>query len=677
MWTRLDGRRLTPFHRIGVTGTATNAMIAAHFNVAETYILPGSAYRRVIAGAKTLTGARQAIQHFDFAADVPAFARLIDAVGPDVLIRCSPVIPGTWTWFPLETCDTPVIAHGTEGLTEAVRQSWLLLLDASAFRSAHEAGVTETGYLSAVSMAILAQSTDFHPGLSGRAWSPNGDLGEPHALIHCMLDTAESNGSSWEWAVSTSHSIIRRPSPSPADERPILQAASLAIQLENILSRACSLDWTWDGQALTFLVARPVVVHPATRVFSRQALTRLTPRVLRPMAAAIVVRLLQNLVQDADTLLLGARAPLIPEDVVRTFDGYVYLDQSFTRDILTRAGLPRDTLENLLLQCKSDKSKLSTQMLARRAHTSRAAVAVRLAVPRFERWASDSADRLGELDALPITTLNVDEGLAQLQQLLSFVRPLILNLILLQASLSFRARDLERALARHGLQDRLAEALKAASDTAGLDPWTHIDRIAARIPDESAACAAEALAAGDPDRAASLLCADTTVERDVDTFLQTFAFFRTAIVDVGSPTLRERRDLLPVALLRARETGAAARVAAADDPNAWLDALPGGSDAFLKKSYRAMMRTSAVTEKAWFYVAKSLSQARLILLRIGDLLVTGGRLDNPNDILLLEPGELTQEADLRSLVAERTLTRSSTTPPEVIVIHEGATQTTN
>ena len=39
-----------------------------------------------------------------------------------------------------------------------------------------------------------------------------------------------------------------------------------------------------------------------------------------------------------------------------------------------------------------------------------------------------------------------------------------------------------------------------------------------------------------------------------------------------------------------------------------------------------MMQTSAVTEKVWFNVAKSLSRAPMLLLHTGDLLVEQGRL---------------------------------------------------
>jgi hypothetical protein len=389
------------------------------------------------------------------------------------------------------------------------------------------------------------------------------------------------------------------------------------------------------------------------------------------MAADIVVVLLHDLSKDAGELLLGDRMPPIPPDVARVFDGTVYIDSTFTRNLLDRAGLPRDALDDLLLQRTTARDRLSAKSLIRLPRVSRAAIAVRLAVPRLQRWISDNSTRLAELDSVQVETLTGDETLANLQQLLTFMRPLVLDLLLLLVSSSFRADDLNRALTHRGIQEHLDEALEAASETAGLDPWTHLDRIAARVSDDTAHLAAEAIAKGDSEQALRILCADVTIERDLEAFMRAFSFFRTSIVDVGSPTMQERGDLLPVALLRARETGATTRVEAARDPLAWLDSLPGGNDSRLRKTYEAMMRTSAVTEKAWFYVAKSLSRARMLLLHTGDLLVERGQLDRRDDVLLLEREELAQSRDLRALAAERALSVQSnmtSTAPEVIVV---------
>jgi hypothetical protein len=389
------------------------------------------------------------------------------------------------------------------------------------------------------------------------------------------------------------------------------------------------------------------------------------------MAADIVVELLHDLSKDAGALLLGHRMPPIPPDVARVFDGSVYIDWTFAHNLLDRAGLPRDALDDLLLQRTTARVRLSAKSLIRLPRASRAAVAVRLAVPRLERWISDNTTPLAELDSVQVETLTGDETLANLQQLLTFVHPLVLNLLLLLVSSSFRADDLSHALAHRGIQDRLGEVLEAASDTAGLDPWTHLDRIAAKVSDDTARLAAEAIAKGDSEQALRILCTDLTVERDLEAFMRAFSFFRTSIVDVGSPTLQERSDLLPVALLRARETGAATRVEAAHDPLAWLDSLPGGSDILLRKRYQAMMRTSAVTEKAWFYVAKSLSRARMLLLHAGDLLVQRGQLDRRDDVLLLEREELVHDGDLRAITAKRAAivqSNMTSTAPEVIVI---------
>ena len=669
-WILLRERRFLPLHDIGTTGKTTLAMMAASFNVTETFVLPGNAYRQALAGARTLADARGALDHYDFSADRSPFAQLIESLGPDIAVRCSPVVPGSWSWFEPQAVATGRACHGLPELQAATRESWLQLLDAESIHSARDAGVTEAVYLSSASMAVMAQRAELHPGLSGRAWSPNAALGEPNVIVQCVLG-AGGETDAWEWTVGPAGEVLRRPTPSPADEHPISQSARLATLLGDRIAVPCTLDWIWDGQELTFLSALPTPVPTTTRVFSRHALARLTPRPLGPMAADIVVELLHYLSEDAATLLLGERTPPIPPDVAKVFQGSVYLDSTFARSVLDDAGLPQDALDAVLLQQTSVGVKLRAESLILLPRASRAAVAIRFAVSRMQRWTSDNTPHLAELDSVQVETLTAEETLVNLEHLLTSLRPLVLNLLLLMISSSFRADDLRHALAHRGLQDHLHEALDAAGDTAGLDPWTHLDGIAARISDDTARLAAEAIAMGDSEQALRALCTDLTIERDLEAFMRAFSFFRTSIADVGSPTLQERADLLPVALLRARKTGAAARVEAAHDPLAWLDSLPGGGNIWLRKKYEATIRTSAVTEKAWFYVAKSLSRARMLLLHAGDLLVENGRLDHRDDVFLLERGELAQDGDLRTIVAERaatTLSNMATTAPEVIVV---------
>jgi hypothetical protein len=668
-WIRLQERHLLPLRGVGMTGIATLAMIASSFNVTETFVLPATAYRHALAGAQTLADARRALEKHDFLANTPAFARLVESVGPDIMVRCSPVVPRWWSWFDPGVFATAKICQGLTELEDCVRQSWLRLLDIQTIQTARNAGVAEAAYLSSASMAVLAQRAEVHPGLSGRVWSPNASLAEPNAIVRCKLGTGEDDA--WEWIVRKTGEVVQRPTPPPADERPVVQSACLATLLGDRMATPCTLDWTWDGQELIFLSAIPAPAHATARAFSRHALARLMPRPLAPMGAGIVIELLHDLSKDAGTLLLGHRMPPIPPDVARVFQGFVYIDWTFARTLLDRAGLPQEGLDDLLLQRTTPRLRLSSTSLVRLPRALRAAIAIRLAVPRLQRWVSDNRSSLAELESAQVDILTGDETLASLQQLLTSMRPLALNLFLLLVSSSLRADDLKHALAHRHLEDHLDEALDAASDTAGLDPWTHLDRIAAGVSDDTARLAAQAIAQGDNEQAMRVLCTDVTALRDLEAFMRAFSFLRTSIADVGSPTLQERSDLLPVALLRARETGAAARVEASRDPITWLDSLPGGTDLLLRKRYLAMIRTSAVTEKAWFYVAKSLSHARMLLLHAGDLLVEQGRLDCRDDVMLLEREELTQAGDLRKIVAERTaITQSdmTATVPEVIIV---------
>lgn len=668
-WSKLDARR-RPSRNLGMAAVATQAMAAAHFNVAETWVLPGTACRHALTGARTLAEARRAVERYDFPAQGAGLAALVEALGPDIAVRCSPVVPRTWTWFPFDMADRAVIAHGLEELAGAIRAAWLLVLDVPVIQRARASGITDTWYLAHASAAVLLQSADLHPGLFGRAWSPDGELGRLHAVVRCALGTATEDAPRWEWTIAADRTVVSRPSPSPADETPVIQAGALVIRLSSVLAQPCVADWTWDGQELTFLAARTTVVSPVVRVFSRRAICQLTPRALTPMASAVLTELLHDLAIDIDALLLGTRSLHVPEDVVQSRDGWLYVDQSFTRRVLAQAGLPRDLLEDVLLQ-RHEHAAPAGRTLLRLPRAARAAAAVRFAVPRFERWVGENTARLADFDIVPDAVVDADDGAALFRRLISFMRPLLLNLLLLLASSSFRTHDLRRSLARFGAERRLDEAVQAAADTAGLNPWTHVDRIAAQISDAQAAKAADALARGDPDEAMRILCTDMTVQRDMEAFMRAFSFFRTSVADVASPTLAERSSLLPAALLHARETGAADRVANARDPMAWLESLPNNGGVRLKREYRAFLRTAAMTEKAWFYAAKALSKARLLLLRIGDRLVANGRLAAATDIFLLEPGDVSRCGDLRPLAAERAHdVDSGASVPDVVVLED-------
>ena len=126
-WIRLQERRLLPLRDVGMAGQAILAMIAASFNVTETFVLPGTAYRHALAGAKTLADARRALEKYDFSADDSSFTRLVESVGPDIMERCSPIVPRAWSWFDPATFDTVGKFRGLAELQDGIRESWLRL----------------------------------------------------------------------------------------------------------------------------------------------------------------------------------------------------------------------------------------------------------------------------------------------------------------------------------------------------------------------------------------------------------------------------------------------------------------------------------------------------------------------------------------------------------------------
>jgi len=667
-WLPLRSRSLPGTHRLGTTGTLTLAMVAEGLNVAPTYVLPGTALRHLVARGGSVSKARRVLEGLNVEQMVPCDT-LLDETGPDVVLWPSPALPRGWTWAVAALPQERVLAHGREEVQSAVRQAWLSLLDADVVSAAQRAGISEHQYLAGVSMALLAQAAELHPGLTGRTWSPDVARDNPFCTVQCSLGADEPV---WQWRCARDGRIIERPDPPPADEAPVTQSARLTSLLARRVGRACALDWQWDGQELVFLCARPVPLPPEARVFSHRVLQRLNPRSLSPMAGSVAGSLLHDICVDAGTLLLGRSAPATPADVVRQTGGLLYVDVTFVQGLLRRAGLPPQLLEVSLGGMTEGQTPSTTPWFARPVGLVRAGLATRLAVPRLDHWVSTNRADLGSLETLHVEDLGPETTTATLVHVLHLLRTLSMDLLLLSVASTQHAAALQRGLARRGAEAHLEEALHAATDAAGLDPWTHLDRIAARIDDDTARAAARDLARGDAEEALQTLAGDVTTARELDGFRTTFWYFRTGIIDIGSPTLAERADLLPVALLRAWETGARERAQAASDPLAWLDSLPGGRSAALRRRYQALMRTTAVTEKAWFYLGKLLSLVRLLLLHRADQLVQEGRLDRRDDILLLELADLEGTGDLRAIAYGRAAAAPQPAQPQVIVEAQAA-----
>ena len=660
-WLPLRARDLSLLHPIGSAGTATQVMIRQGYNVAPTFVLAGSALHHVLARAGSVSEARRALEGLDVDRMV-AYSVLLAQIGPDVILWPSPVVPRRWTWASATLPQEPVLVHGQEDLQSAVRRSWLSLLDAELVAAAQKAGISELQYLAGISMALLAQAAELHPGMTGRTWSPDVARDNPLCVVQCSLGAEERV---WQWRCTPDGRIVERPDPLPADEAPVIQSARLASLLGERLGCACAVDWRWDGQELVFLCARPVPLPAGARVFSHRVLARLNPRPLSPMASSVATSLLHDVCADMGALLLGKSAPPTPDDVVRQPGGLLYIDVTFVQGLLRRAGLAPQLLEASLDGMAQAQMPHTTRSTVPSVGRARAGLATRLAVQRLDNWVSANRADLGSLETLRVEDLGPEATTAMLVHVLRLLRTLSMDLLLLSVASTMRAEGLRRQLAHKGAESHLQEALHAAADAAGLDPWTHLDRIAARIDDDTAHAAARALSRGDAEEALRALTSDVTTARELDAFRTTFWYFRTGIIDVGSPTLAERADLLPVALLRAWETGARERFHAASDPMTWLDALPGGRSAALRRRYQALMRTTAVTEKAWFYLGKLLSLVRLLLLHRGDQLVQEGRLNRRDDILLLELPDLESAGDLRSIASERAAQSSQPAQPEV------------
>lgn len=634
---------------VGAQGRATSIMAHKGWNLPPTAVLPVDLYHRIVHGAPSAAAARALLEQVDLAAEQPSLTRILSRLAPDLRAWPSVTLPPVLS-SELILPEEERIVHTVDELAGVIRAIWLSLLEDTVLQAAQTCGVSEQQFLDSASVGILLQHCERHSGLTGQTWSASPRTGEPFVRIACKLDTAAAEKTSWAWRLDEAGALLERPSPVPADEIPILQTAQLTQALVPDVG-PCRIDWSWDGQELLVQRACPLPVSRRLTVFSRQVTCRIAPNQLMPLPGSLLVDLAQQAYERLSSLFLPRERPAGMAACM--IQSSFYLNQTLIRSLADRLGLPLTTVQKLLGPATGPLPAVAPRTTLRHPQLLRAHAAVRLAIPQFEQWVSHNSPRFRYLDDTEFSAWTSQQTLGRLSHLRVLLASLIPDMILLQLLSSQRNRKLRTALEACGAADRLDAILQGTSDTAGLNPWTHLDDMAVMITEESARTAAELLTNAKPGDAMDALCRDVTLERTFDAFFHAFWFFRTAVADISTPTLLERKDLLPALLLRARETGAAQRTAERKEPENCLAGLPQPATRALRRAYADHIQAAAATEKGWYYFARILSSMRLLLLHQADLLVQAGHLAQREDVFFLAWEELSSSVDLQQAVLQR------------------------
>jgi pyruvate,water dikinase len=162
----------------------------------------------------------------------------------------------------------------------------------------------------------------------------------------------------------TEHHADRFPELSPDRLREILQSiAAIARQLERRdHGTPQDLEWTYDGQTLWLLQARPIsTLYP---IWTRRIAAEVAPGAVHPLAWSISQPLTCGVWGAIFTTVLGDRADGLDFSQTATLHGsHAYFNASLLGDIFRRMGLPPESLEFLVRDQSMSRPSFRTLLI--------------------------------------------------------------------------------------------------------------------------------------------------------------------------------------------------------------------------------------------------------------------------------------------------------------------------
>jgi phosphohistidine swiveling domain-containing protein len=107
------------------------------------------------------------------------------------------------------------------------------------------------------------------------------------------------------------------------------------------------VEWAWDGSNLWWLQVRPITGLDAVTVYSRRIAKEVLPGVISPLTWSVNVPVVNRAWVAILDRLVGPTG-LDPSTLARRFGGRAYFDMTALGRVFEVAGMPRDSLEQLL-----------------------------------------------------------------------------------------------------------------------------------------------------------------------------------------------------------------------------------------------------------------------------------------------------------------------------------------
>ena len=505
---------------------------------------------------------------------------------------------------------------------EAIRAAITTVLD-SAHDEHLESYLRHAGVDPAdVEMSVIVQEM-VAARASGVAFSRNPLTGLADVVVEAVpglgaeLVSGKATPERWvshwgEWTQQPEHSDI-----------PTLVMDELAQQVARIADeqgQAVDVEWSWDGDSLHFLQARPMTMANVP-VYSNRISKEFLPGIIPPLVWSVNVPVVNGAWLKLFTSVLGP-LDLEPDDLARQFAYRAYFNMGAVGDIFEAMSMPRDLLEVLMGIEGGDARPTFRPRMSVMRHMPRM-LRMGWRINRYERELDrliPQAERaIADFEARDLSAMSDAELLDQMRQLETTCGRLAFANIVAPLLFNGYGSILRRRLAKRGID---AESMDIGAGQSGLEAYDPKPRLAQ--------LSAEMAALDEPTRA-RVLDGELELLPDGPAFMERFGHLSDSGNDFSHVPWREDPALL-APLLEGAGGDSTETTAGAELPSdlGRVDRL------LLKRTSRYRLERERVS----YTYTRAYGRFRPIALEIARRLVAHDRLDTPDDVFYLMRTEM-------------------------------------
>ncbi|MCB9992106.1 MAG: hypothetical protein H6873_00460 [Hyphomicrobiaceae bacterium] len=521
--------------------------------------------------------------------------------------------------------ETVLDVHAPDGLVDAIRK----VLEASASERLSAYGGAER----AVRQHVIIQRM-VAARVSGVAFSRNPMTGLNEVVVEAVEgrgDRLVDEGATPNRYVWRGRGLTVAPSDGTLPSPIVTEIVEATTRLEKALGKPIDLEWSWDGDTLWWLQARPITGLGDVRLFSNRISREVMPGMITPLVWSINVPLVNGAWIRFLERGIGPTG-LQPDELARQFAFRSYFNMTALGRVFELLGMPPDALEVMmgLPNTPRPSFKAPQKLIVRLPRllgfagylwTFERRINPEIGKIRRAIAAIGTAD-WAELDA-PAILKRIEQTLPEVGRAaeLNIVVPVLANVY---------AAALRKAFAKAGQDYSEIDLTRGMASYADFDPKPLLQQIGQELSSGGDASA------------------------EIEDFLRRFGHLSENTNDLALPTWRER----PAHVREMAEAIHAAEAAKGHENMSLGDALAGQS-AWIRLIGRRAQRFQLHREAVSYLYALLYAQLRPALTVLGEILVNMKNLAHAEDVFFLGIEELrnlvsgTFPADPQAVVADR------------------------